>query len=114
MSCIKIEKMILKNFKCHNNFETDIKQLNILTGSNASGKSSFVQALLLAFKSWEECEKKKIGTNKIYGMNLGIPLNIVSEDLEQKNITEEELQLVLEELHKSFAVFIFAARLISP
>lgn len=51
--------MILKNFKCHNNFETDIKQLNILTGSNASGKSSFVQALLLAFKSWEECEKKR-------------------------------------------------------
>lgn len=86
MSCIKIEKMILKNFKCHNYFETDIKQLNILTGSNASGKSSFVQALLLAFKSWEECEKKKIGTNKIYGMNLGIPLNIVSEDLEEKNI----------------------------
>lgn len=26
------------------------------------------------------------------------------KDLEQKNITEEELQLVLEELHKSFAV----------
>lgn len=86
MSEIKIEKIILKNFKCHKNFETDMKKLNILTGSNASGKSSFVQALLLAFKSWEECEKKQINTNKIYGMNLGIPMNIVSEDLEEKNI----------------------------
>lgn len=86
MSEIKMEKMILKNFKCHKDFETDMKQLNILTGSNASGKSSLVQALLLAFKSWEECEKKKINTNRIFGMNLGIPVNIVSEDLEEKDI----------------------------
>ena len=81
MSDIKIEKIILKNFKCHKNFEADLKKLNILTGSNAAGKSSLVQALLLAYKSWEECEKKRVNTNKIYGMNLGIPINIVSEDL---------------------------------
>ena len=83
---INMKKMILKNFKCHKNFETEMKQLNILTGSNASGKSSLVQALLLAFESWEECEKKQINTNRIYGMNLGIPANIISEDLEEKNI----------------------------
>ncbi len=92
MSGIKIEKIILKNFKCHKDFETDLKQLNILTGSNAAGKSSLIQALLLAFKSWKECEKKRINTNKIYDMNLGIPLNIVSEDLEEKNI---EIELFL-------------------
>ena len=92
MSGIKIEKIILKNFKCHKDFEIDLKQLNILTGSNAAGKSSLIQALLLAFKSWKECEKKRINTNKIYDMNLGIPLNIVSEDLEEKNI---EIELFL-------------------
>lgn len=86
---MKIEKIILKNFKCHKNFETELKKINILAGSNASGKSSLVQALLLAFKSWEEYEKKQINTNKIYGMNLGIPLNIVSEDLEEKNVEIE-------------------------
>ena len=86
MSEIKIEKILLKNFKCHKSFVTDMKNLNILTGSNASGKSSIVQALLLAFKSWEMCEKKRIDTNRIYGMNLGIPISIVSEDLEEKNI----------------------------
>ena len=89
MSEIKIEKIILKNFKCHKNFETDLKKLNILTGSNATGKSSLVQALLLAYKSWEECEKHRISTNKIYGMNLGIPMNIVSEDLEDRDIDIE-------------------------
>lgn len=92
MSDIKIEKIILKNFKCHKNFEADLKKLNILTGSNAAGKSSLVQALVLAYKSWEECEKKRVNTNKIYGMNLGIPINIVSEDLEEKNI---EIELFL-------------------
>lgn len=86
MSEMNIEKIILKNFKCHKNFETDMKKLNILTGSNAAGKSSLVQALLLAFKSWETCEKKQIDTNRIYGMNLGIPMSIVSEDLEERNI----------------------------
>lgn len=85
MSEIEIEKIVLKNFKCHKSFTADMKKLNILTGSNASGKSSFVQALLLAFKSWDECEKKHISTNSICGMNLGIPMNIVSEDLEEKN-----------------------------
>lgn len=86
MSEIKMEKIVLNNFKCHKCFEADMKKLSILTGGNASGKSSFVQALLLAFKSWDECEKKQISTNKICGMNLGIPMNIVSEDLEEKNI----------------------------
>lgn len=92
MSEINIEKIILKNFKCHKNFETELKKLNILTGSNAAGKSSLVQALLLAYKSWEECEKQQINTNKIYGMNLGIPMNIVSEDLEERDI---EIELFL-------------------
>ena len=63
MPKIEIKKMILKNFKCHKNFEADMKQLNILTGSNASGKSSLVQAFLIIFKSWEECEKMQISTN---------------------------------------------------
>lgn len=89
MSEIALERVIIKNYKCHKNFETDMKKLNILTGSNAAGKSSFVQAVLLACKSWEECEKKQINTNKIYGMNLGIPVNIVSEDLEEKNVDIE-------------------------
>lgn len=92
MSELKLEKIKIRNFKCHKNFETDLKNMNILTGSNASGKSSLVQAILVAFKSWENSEKKQINTNKIYSMNLGIPISIVSEDLEDKNI---EIELFL-------------------
>ena len=86
MSGIGIEKVALKNFKCHKNFEMELRRLNILTGSNAAGKSSMVQAILLAFKSWENCEKKRVNTNKIFGVNLGIPISIVSEDLEEKDV----------------------------
>lgn len=86
MSGIKLEKIVLKNFKCHKDLKTDLKNLNILTGSNAAGKSSIVQAILLAFKSWEEVEKKRVNTNKVYGVNLGIPINIVSEDLQYQEV----------------------------
>jgi len=95
MSGIGIEKIILKNFKCHKNFEMELRRLNILTGSNAAGKSSMVQAILLAFKSWENCEKKQVNTNKIFGVNLGIPISIVSEDLEEKDV---EIGLFIEEI----------------
>ena len=86
MSGIKLEKIILKNFKCHKNFETDLKCLNIFTGSNATGKSSIVQSILLAFKSWEEVEKKQVNTNRVYGVNLGIPISVVSEDLQEQDV----------------------------
>lgn len=86
MSGMRIEKILLKNFKCHNHFEMELRRLNILTGSNAAGKSSLVQSILLAFKSWENCEKKQVNTNKVFGVNLGIPISIVSEDLEEKDI----------------------------
>lgn len=86
MSGIKLEKIVLKNFKCHKDFETDLKNLNILTGSNAAGKSSIVQAILLAFKSWEDVEKKRVNTNKVYGVNLGIPISIVAEDLQYPEV----------------------------
>ncbi|MDE7204273.1 MAG: DUF3696 domain-containing protein [Lachnospiraceae bacterium] len=89
MSGIGIDKIKLKNFKCHKNFEMELKNLNVLAGSNAAGKSSLVQAILLAFKSWECCEKKQVNTNNVSGINMGIPISIVSEDLEEKDIVIE-------------------------
>lgn len=86
MSGIRIERAVVRNFKCHKDFTTDLKSLNILTGSNAAGKSSFVQALLLAFKTWEVCDKRRINTNNVYGVNLGLPISIASEDLDERDI----------------------------
>ncbi len=89
MSGVKMEQVVLRNFKCHKEFKVGLSELNILTGSNAAGKSSFIQAILLAFQSWEEYDKKIINTNYIYGMNLGIPSSIVSENSDGKDIILE-------------------------
>ena len=54
-----IQKIDLENFKCHKNFKEELNQITILTGANATGKSSVIQAILLAANSYKNIEKKK-------------------------------------------------------
>lgn len=79
----KLRKVKLKNFKCHRNVEIDLENLTILTGSNAAGKSSFIQGVLLAVECWNNAEKENIKTNNIFGMNLGLPINVISEEFSE-------------------------------
>ena len=48
-----ITKLRIKNFKLHADTELELKNLNILTGLNGSGKSSVIQSLLLLRQSDE-------------------------------------------------------------
>lgn len=86
MSAAKLERIKLKNFKCHRDEEIQLNNMTILTGSNAAGKSSLVQAILLAKESWNCVENRVISTNNIGGINLGLPLSIVSEDFQEENV----------------------------
>ena len=95
----KLKKVKLKNFKCHRDSEIDLEMLTILAGSNAAGKSSFIQSVLLAVECWNNAEKKNIRTNNIFGINLGLPINVISEEF-----TEDEsvvLQLISEKEEKT-------------
>lgn len=83
---MKINYVKLQNFKCHRKLEIPLKNLNILAGSNAAGKSSLIQGLLLAQAAWKGYEDKRISTNEIQGLNLGIPSSIVHEDFADKNV----------------------------
>ena len=83
---MKIDYVKLQNFKCHRKLEIPLKNLNILTGSNAAGKSSLIQGLLLAQDAWKGYENKRISTNEIQGLNLGIPSSIVHEEFADKNV----------------------------
>ena len=47
----------LENFKCHRQFKEKLNQVNILAGGNAAGKSSVIQAILLAGKSYQNIER---------------------------------------------------------
>ncbi len=77
-----IERIELENFKCHRKFEENLNQINILTGGNAAGKSSIIQAILLAIKSYQNVDKKYVKTNDVFGLNLGLPISIISENFD--------------------------------
>lgn len=46
-----IDKLVITNFKCHDRTEINIKPFTLLVGTNSSGKSSTIQALLLAIQN---------------------------------------------------------------
>lgn len=86
-----LQKLKLENFKCHKYFEENLNQITILTGANATGKSSIIQAILLAVSSYNSIEKKKVRTTDVFELNLGLPINIISE-----NFTDEQLRIYLQ------------------
>lgn len=81
-----IKRLELENFKCHRKFQEDFNQINILAGGNAAGKSSVIQAILLAVKSYQNIDKKFVKTNSVCELNLGLPSNIISENFEGREM----------------------------
>lgn len=59
-----INKLIIENFKIHKYLELELRNLNILTGVNSSGKSSVIQSLLLLRQSQQSGS-----------LNVGLSLN---------------------------------------
>lgn len=51
MNKIELKKIRIKNFKSLEDFEIDVKDINLLFGVNGSGKSSFFKALMFLFKN---------------------------------------------------------------
>jgi predicted ATPase len=82
-----LEKLHIQNFKCLVDEKLDFNYLNIFAGGNAVGKSSVIQSILLLKKAFEDIEKKEIGLNDVYKMNLGLPKDIISKE----RISEEIL-----------------------
>ncbi len=56
-----IEKISIKNFKSLKNVELSLSNFNVLTGLNGSGKSSFIQTLLLLRQSFKNADKDNAG-----------------------------------------------------
>ena len=75
-----LKKIKLKNFKCFEDIEFELGNVNLLAGSNGCGKSSFIQALLLLRQSIER--DKDLQSLELYGhyINLGLAKDIIYED----------------------------------
>ncbi|MFP2203964.1 DUF3696 domain-containing protein [Enterobacter ludwigii] len=74
-----INKLALEYFKCFENIQIDLKHLNILSGENASGKSSLIQSILVLNQTMHlnEWSKKLIlnGSN----INLGTVSDVIDK-----------------------------------
>lgn len=89
-----IKKIVLKNYKCFENLELELKQLSVLCGINSGGKSSVIQGILLAAEALEA------GTQEIsidlmnskYHMDLYTFEEILYDDTD-----EEEIEIKLYE-----------------
>jgi hypothetical protein len=85
MSKLIIKIVKVENFRCLNCVEIPIEKLTVLVGSNGTGKSCFLKALELFYKTdinYSELD--------FYNENIGSPIII---SITYSNLTEQELQL---------------------
>lgn len=74
-----INRINIKNFKCFSDATIDLRNINVLTGVNAAGKSTVIQALLLAFATMKEKENS-VDVNNALGIQIGNPQALVSQN----------------------------------
>lgn len=82
-----IRELKLLNFKCFNQAKVEMNQLTVLTGANASGKSTVIQSLILADYTsrlgknmggkWDDVS---IDVNSVFGFQIGAPNALVSQN----------------------------------
>lgn len=74
-----INKINIKNFKCFQEKDIELNNMTILAGANASGKSSVIQALLLAYKTLLS-DKETIDATAALGIAVGTPRSLISQN----------------------------------
>ena len=74
-----IDVVNIKNFKCFSEEKFEFTSMNILTGANASGKSTVIQAILLFFRTLQE-KGKNIDVNYALGVQVGNPRFLISQN----------------------------------
>ncbi|MCI8893696.1 MAG: DUF3696 domain-containing protein [Lachnospiraceae bacterium] len=102
-----IQSLRLNNFKCFQEETISFRDLTILAGANASGKSSVIQALLLLKYSNRQVNslgplwnQGTVDINQVFGFPVGAPKALVTQ-----NPTEEkafDFAFTLQEGKKSF------------
>ena len=91
-----MEKLILniKGFKCFTNGVFELNNMTLLTGANASGKSSVVQALLLLKAASESDDSlAMVGlSDSRYAFDFGNPDSLINNEWK-----EDEISIILSE-----------------
>lgn len=82
-----LSKIDFENFKCFNEESLELRNVTVLAGANASGKSSVIQALLLWNYTNEFIERyggkagdKSIDIDDVFDIQIGAPRALVSQN----------------------------------
>lgn len=96
----------INNFKCFSKEKIGFKDLTILAGTNASGKSSIIQALLLIEETYKSKHNKEINIlqrlSEILGVQLGGPKALVAQN--PQGDSEYDFEFVLNKSQFSYAI----------
>jgi predicted ATPase len=81
-----ISNLGIRNFKLFKSLDLPLRQLTVLTGLNGAGKSTVLQALLLARQAAEDPSAHVVQLNGPYGLSLGEALDILHPAAERQEI----------------------------
>lgn len=87
-----IKSIKLKDFKCFIDEQVKCKEMTILAGANASGKSSVIQALLLYYGCGNDA-LIPINVKKVLGIDIGGPKNLVSQKANTSNLEAFSIEI---------------------
>ncbi|BCN32613.1 DUF3696 domain-containing protein [Anaeromicropila herbilytica] len=93
-----IQTLALKNFKCFEDFELSLSNLNILSGINGMGKSTIIQSLLLLRQSSENNTLDRGLLLNSTLTNIGI-----GQDLMYKASKTDEISISLSNLENNYS-----------
>ena len=84
---MKTLDLTINGFKCFNNSSFKLNNLTVLTGANASGKSSIIQSLILLKigSGNEKAAPISLADNR-YALDLGFPDSIINNELESDEV----------------------------
>jgi predicted ATPase len=81
-----ISALSIRNFKCFESLDLQLRPLTVLTGINGSGKSTVLQALLLARQAAENPGNQVVKLNGPYGLALGEAHDVLYPDADPPEI----------------------------
>ncbi len=114
-----IENITIKNFKCFLDNSIEFNRLTILVGSNAVGKSTLIQTLLLIRQTIDKIKSEEnklkasyeldIQLNDEYFLNLGDSSQVLSS-----NATSEDITFIINDKNPSKALFNYSVSKKNP
>lgn len=114
-----INNITIKNFKCFLDNTIEFNKLTILAGSNAVGKSTLIQTLLLIRQTIEKIKSEQnklkisyefdIQLNDEYFLNLGDSSQVLSS-----NATSEDITFIINDKNPSIVLFNYSTSKKNP